>query len=97
MRRGFALCALAGALALAAAASAREGERAFEAYIAELNLPRSQFVVVSNHFRHDVDCTSRGCVVMGPMEDREACEEWSRAYNRVDPFDHTRCVEAAAE
>lgn len=72
-------------------------DRAFEAFFAELERPGPEFVVVSNHFRHDVGCTSRGCVVMGPTDDQAACEAWSRAYNTIDPYDHTRCVQAAAE
>ncbi|MEL6318538.1 MAG: hypothetical protein AAFR16_12980 [Pseudomonadota bacterium] len=82
------------AIAAAAPAGAQTSARDFEAYLAELASPAAHYVVVSNHFRHDVDCTSKGCVVMGPMEDRAACEDWSKRYNRVDPFDHTRCVVA---
>lgn len=76
------------------AAPARAAEVEYEEFLAELEDPGVQFVVISNHFRHSVGCTSRGCVLMGPTNDRAACEEWSKAYNRVDPYDHTRCVES---
>ena len=91
------------AACLAAALSAAFGDHAgarvdpadYADYLAEMNDARAQFVVVSNHYRHDVGCTSRGCILMGPTEDRDACEDWATAYNTVDPLDHARCVEAA--
>lgn len=84
------------AAALIAPASALfSAELEYEQYLGELENPSAQYVVVSNHFRHDVGCTSRGCILMGPTTDRDACQEWSRAYNRLDPYDHSRCVESS--
>ena len=86
---GFAivLCATAGGVAAQEVVSGYEAERG--GWVPE-------WIVISNHFRHSENCTSDGCVVMGPMTDRAACEEWSRRYNKIDPFDHTRCVSAKA-
>lgn len=53
-----------------------------------------EWVVISNHFKHSENCTSRGCILMGPTVDRDACDDWAKVYNRKDPFDHARCVEA---
>lgn len=64
-------------------------------YERELTSTRGQWVVIGTHFRHADNCTSYGCVVMGPMNDHDACIEWSRAYNTHDPYDHTSCVDAS--
>ncbi|MEL6979247.1 MAG: hypothetical protein AAGM38_11275 [Pseudomonadota bacterium] len=91
-RFGAALLLLASAPSAALPQSAPGGRESFAAFTAELNDPGAQFVVVSSHFRHQVSCASQGCVLMGPTEDQDACEEWASHYNRIDPFDHARCV-----
>lgn len=73
---------------------AAAGERLYAEYLAEIGRPDPHFVAVSNHFRHTEDCTRSGCVIMGPTQDRAACEDWARAWNQFDPYDHARCVEA---
>lgn len=83
------------AAGVATPVAAQLDTRAFEAFLSSLRNPGAQYVVVSNHFRHDVGCTSTGCILMGPMDDLESCQDWSRAYNSADPYDHTRCVEAS--
>ena len=88
-----------GALLGASFASAQPG-LLFENFQAELNSPSPQYVAVSNHFRHaevDPSCEASGCVLMGPTDDREACERWIEAYNAVDPYDHARCIELIGE
>lgn len=85
----------ASALVLLAAQPLAAADLEYEEYLAELENPSAQYVVVSNHFRHDVGCTSHGCIIMGPTTDRDACEEWSKYYNRVDAYDHSRCVESS--
>ncbi|MCI4664471.1 MAG: hypothetical protein MRY74_07090 [Neomegalonema sp.] len=87
-------CCAALALASFLAPVARAQEALHDLYAQELKPKPQEWVVIGHHFRHSDNCTSDGCVVMGPMDDREACEEWARDYNRHDPYDHTRCVEA---
>lgn len=70
------------------------GQDLYARFLAELADPGAQYVVLSNHHRHDTGCTSRGCILMGPTEDREACREWASAYNTADPYDYARCVDA---
>ncbi|MEO1331296.1 MAG: hypothetical protein AAFW46_16725 [Pseudomonadota bacterium] len=78
--------------ASAPAALANEQERA--AYRAAVERPGPQWIIISNHFKHSFRCFGGGCVLMGPTDDRAACEEWARDYNEGDPFDHARCVSA---
>lgn len=66
----------------------------YEAFLAELNDAGAQYVVVSNHFRHDVACSGRGCILMGPTDDQAACREWAKSYNAIDPLDYARCIES---
>ena len=66
----------------------------FESYLAEINDAGAQYVVVSNHFRHKISCTGRGCILMGPTDDQAACKQWAKSYNALDPLDYARCVEA---
>lgn len=96
-RRGMiAAAAIAAAFWSGGAAGQTAGaDDSYAAFLAELNDPGAQFVVLSNHFRHDTGCTSHGCILMGPTENREACEEWAANYNTADPYDHARCVDAA--
>ena len=63
-------------------------------YEYELQRGPGEWVVVGTHFRHADDCTTYGCVLIGPMNDEDACKEWARFYNRRDPHDHVRCVSA---
>lgn len=84
----------ADVLAGGAAARAQSRDQLYEAYLAELLRPDAQYVALGLHFRHDDDCTNRGCVLMGPTDDRDACEEWVKHYNRIDPYDAARCFEA---
>ncbi len=85
------LIVLAGASSLA---TAQTREQLYEAYLSELHGVATQYVVLGLLYRHDDDCTNRGCVLMGPTDNREACEEWVKFYNRIDPYDAARCVEA---
>ncbi|MCI4666262.1 MAG: hypothetical protein MRY74_16235 [Neomegalonema sp.] len=90
-----------GALALFSASASyaqAPSPSSYEDYLAELRTPKPSYVAVSNHFRHDEsgECGELGCVLMGPTDDKDACERWVEAYNRVDPFDHARCVEQVA-
>ncbi len=82
-----------------AAPAAAQQEAAFEAYLAEMNDPSPDYVAVSSHYRHAESgaCLPDGCVLMGPTDDKEACDRWSAAYNRIDPYDHTRCIELILE
>lgn len=87
------------ALALIAAAApaavwAQNQDRERAAFRAEIERPGPQWVVVSKHFRHTVRCAAGGCVLMGPTDDKGACEEWSKLYNSADVYDHSRCVPA---
>ena len=66
-----------------------------QAYEYELTTPPGDWIVVGNHYRHTNNCAAHGCVVMGPMNDKDACEQWAKDYNRHDPLDHTRCVDAS--
>lgn len=84
-----------GALPAPDAAAQTTTDRDYERFLQEIETPGAQYVAISYHFRHDVGCTSRGCIIMGPMTDRHACEGWAREYNRIDPTDHARCVEAS--
>ena len=89
---------MVGAVAFAIAAqtgnaTAQVDPLDYEAFLAELNDAGAQYVVVSNHFRHKVACSGRGCVLMGPTDDREACRQWARSYNALDPLDYARCIE----
>ena len=88
--------AVAAALSLTAPAlaSAQVGPLDYESFLAEMNDAGAQYVVVSNHFRHKVACSGRGCILMGPTDDREACRQWAGAYNKLDPLDYARCVES---
>ena len=94
MRRLFLVGAAVAHCAILAwsAVSAQQDLRA--EYERELASQAGEWVVVGNHFRHSDNCTVHGCIVMGPMIDQEACEEWSRDYNLHDPLDHTTCVDA---
>ena len=87
----FALLALANSTQLA---KAQVAPLDYEAFLAELNDAGAQYVVVSNHFRHEVACSGRGCVLMGPTDDQEACKDWARGYNEIDPLDYARCIES---
>ena len=82
------------ALAVVTLSRVASADELQEAFLAAQSGAPEEWVVISNHFRHSENCTSDGCIVMGPMSDREACEDWSASYNRIDPFDHTRCVAA---
>ncbi len=90
----FRLAAVVLGAAVALGAAAQPVDLSERAYEAERRARTGQWVVISNHFRHSDNCTSDGCILMGPTDDRDACEAWSRQYNRVDPLDHTRCIEA---
>lgn len=81
-------------VAIAGAARAQDGAD-FEAYLAEMNDPSPDYVAVSNHFRHaeSAACGPDGCVLVGPTDDLAACQRWAAAYNTVDPYDYTRCIE----
>lgn len=85
-----ALCAALSCAALAFAGPV-QAQQSASGYEAERGGFVEEWVVISNHFRHSVNCTSDGCIVMGPMTDRAACEEWSESYNRFDPNDYTHC------
>lgn len=90
-RAGAAVLLVSG---LSGAAQAQTRDQLFNAYLAELHGSATEYVALGLHYRHDVDCTSRGCVLMGPTDNRDACEEWVKHYNRIDPYDVARCVEA---
>ncbi len=97
-RRGGAAGALALvglAIAAAPAAEAQTDDRLRALYEASLRNPGPQWAAISNHFSHQARCYDAGCVLMGPTDDRDACEEWAKAYNRDDPYDHARCVPAS--
>lgn len=85
---------LAAFLMAATASAAVADEQEEQAYRMEIESPGEEWVVISYHYRHSDACTSFGCVIIGPTEDRDACQEWARAYSAADPTDHARCVSA---
>lgn len=92
-----ALAALVAGLAAAPGphdATAQTRDQFYEAYLRELHGVVTQYVVIGLHYSHDDNCTNRGCVLLGPTDDRDACEEWVKHYNRIDPYDAARCLEA---
>ena len=91
VKTGLAGCA--AAFTLGALAMAQQSEE-YLAYLAELEKPGPQWVVISYHFRHGDGCTTYGCVIVGPTNDEDACRNWSRLYNRGAIEDHSRCVMA---
>lgn len=100
-RNGFRWATTAAMVALCAplflgpvTAAAQTRDQFYEAYLRELHGVVTQYVVLGLHYSHDDDCTNRGCVLLGPTDDREACEEWVKQYNRIDPYDVARCLEA---
>lgn len=84
--------ALGAVLLLAGAAAAQDAQFSEEDYQDERQGYVDEWVVVSDHYKHANNCTSDGCIIMGPMSDHDACQEWSRDYNKIDPLDHSRCV-----
>ncbi len=82
------------AAALAAGAAAAQDNEEYLSYLSELETPGEQWVVISYHYTHGLDCTQYGCVIIGPTENKDACQEWARLYNGGDPDDHSRCVRA---
>ena len=94
LRIALATLAAAGVAASVAPAAAQSEIALQEQYQDERHGLVEEWVAVSDHYKHSDNCTSDGCVIMGPMSDRDACEEWTRTYNRIDPFDHARCVSA---
>lgn len=87
--------AIVVAIMLAASGASAQQGLEYSRYRAEIENPGPQWVVISYHFRHGADCTSLGCVIVGPTESQEACEEWATLYNSGDPYDHVRCTSAA--
>ena len=82
-----------GALSTSLAVAQDDGEYGF--FKAEIDNVGAEWVVISYHFIHGEDCTTFGCIIIGPTEDKAACDEWASLYNRGNPFDHSRCVSAA--
>ena len=97
MRSARILSAIAciGLLVSASPATSQQNEE-YEQFRSDFDNSGSEWVVISYHFRHGDDCTTYGCVIIGPTGDRPACEEWASLYNGADPFDHVRCVDATS-
>lgn len=88
------VCVTLTSTTLIPAVQAQTREQLYEGFLGELHGAATQYIALGLHYRHDDDCTNRGCVLMGPTDDRDACEEWVKSYNRIDPYDAARCVAA---